>query len=168
MIQIFWNTKSKLEKRTMLRGKATLLLWFEPSHDYVGPVVTEIIFGPVGLICTGFSPVGLFLGRKSKISHEQYVKEFQFYIRMTNFRLLGSIIIKKKYPKVVDPLKSIIISAYNQRVKIRTTLILEIFWKSFKNLHDSQEAHIYIYIYITKLKKEKIITSLFTSVVLIY
>ena len=52
----------------------------------------------------GFSAVGLFLGRKSKISHEQNVKEFQFYIRMPNFRLLGSII-KKKYPKVVDPLK---------------------------------------------------------------
>ena len=55
-----------------------------------------IIYGPVGLICAGFSPVGLFLGRN--------VKEFQFYIRMPNFRLLGSII-KKKYPKVVDPLK---------------------------------------------------------------
>ena len=65
---------------------------------------------------------------------------------MTNFRLLGSIIIKKKYPKVVDPLKSIIISAYNQREKKKKkTLILEIFWKIFKNLHDSQEAHIYIY-----------------------
>ena len=48
----------------MLRGKATLPLWFEPSHDYVGPAVTEIIYGPVGLICAGFSPVGLFLVRK--------------------------------------------------------------------------------------------------------
>ena len=83
----------------MLRGKATLPLWFEPSHDYVGPAVTEIIYGPVV-----FSAVGLFLGRKSKISHEQNVKEFQFYIRMPNFRLLGSII-KKKYLKVADPLK---------------------------------------------------------------
>ena len=88
----------------MLRVKATVPLWFEPSHDYVGPAVTEIIYEPVGLICAGFSPVGLLLGQKSKISHEQYVKEFQFYIRMPNFRLLGSII-KKKYPKVVDPLK---------------------------------------------------------------
>ena len=78
----------------MLRGEETLPLQFEPSHDYVGPAVTEIIYGPVGLICAGFSPVGLFLGRKSKIFHEQYVKEFQFNIRMLNFRLLGSIIKK--------------------------------------------------------------------------
>ena len=85
-----------LKKRTMLRGNATLPLWFEPSHDYVGPAVTEIIYGPEGLIRAAFSAVGLFLGRK--------LKEFQFYIRMPNFRLLGSIIIKK-YPKVADPLK---------------------------------------------------------------
>ena len=76
----------------MLHGKATLPLWFEPSHDYVGPAVTEIIYGPVGLICVGFSAICLFLGRKSKISHEHNVKEFQFYIRMPNFRLLGLII----------------------------------------------------------------------------
>ena len=38
----------------MLRGKATLSLLFEPSHDYVGPAVTEIIYGPVGLIREGF------------------------------------------------------------------------------------------------------------------
>ena len=87
----------------MLRGKATLPLWFEPSHDYVGPAVTEPINEPVGLIRAGFSTVGLFLVRKFKISHEQNVKEFQFYICMQNFRLLGSII-KKKYPKVADPL----------------------------------------------------------------
>ena len=88
----------------MLRGKATLPLWFEPSHDYVGPAVTEIIYLPVGLIRAGFSAVCLFLGRKSKISHEQNVKEFKFYIRLPKFRLLGSII-KKKYLKVADPLK---------------------------------------------------------------
>ena len=82
----------------MLRGKATLPLWFEPSHDYVGSAVTEIIYGPVGLIRAGFSAVGLFLDRKTKISQEQNVKEFQFYIRMPNFRLLGSII-KKKIPE---------------------------------------------------------------------
>ena len=82
----------------MLRGKATLPLWFEPSHDYVVPAVTEPINEPVGLIRAGFSAVGLFLGRKSKISHEQNVKEFQFYISMPNFRLLGSII-KKKVPE---------------------------------------------------------------------
>ena len=82
----------------MLHGKATLPLWFEPSHDYVGPVVTEPINEPVGLIRAGFSAIGLFLGRKSKISHEQNVKEFQFYIRMPNFRLLSSII-KKKVPE---------------------------------------------------------------------
>ena len=78
----------------MLRGKATLPLRFEPSHDYVGPAVTEIIYGLVGLIRAGFSAVG----RKSKISIEETPKEFQFYIRMPNFRLLGSII-KKKVPE---------------------------------------------------------------------
>ena len=70
LTQVFYNTKSKLKKRTMLRGKATLVLWFEPAHDYVGPAVTEIIYGRVGLIRAGFSAVGLFVDRKSKISHE--------------------------------------------------------------------------------------------------
>ena len=51
----------------------------------------EPINEPVGLIRAGFSGVGLFLGRKLKISQEQNVKEFQFYIRMQNFRLLVSI-----------------------------------------------------------------------------
>ena len=90
----------------MLRdgGKATLPSWFEPSYDYVGAAVTEIIYGSVGLIRAGFSALGLFQGQNLKISQEQNVKEFQFYIRIPNFRLLGSII-KKKYPKVPDPLK---------------------------------------------------------------
>ena len=83
---------------------ATLPLWFEPTHDYVCPAITEIIYGPVGLIRAGFSAVGLFIGRKSKIFQEQNVNEFQFNIRMANFRFLGSII-KKKYLKVADPLK---------------------------------------------------------------
>ena len=39
-----------------------------------------------------FSAVGLFLGLKSKILNEQNVIYFQFYIRLPNFRLLGSII----------------------------------------------------------------------------
>ena len=68
----------------MLRCKATLPLSKEPKHDYVGLPVTEIIYGPVGL---WFSAVGLFLGLKLKISQEQNVKEFQFYIRQKNFRL---------------------------------------------------------------------------------
>ena len=59
---------------------------------------------PVGQRHRWFSAVGLFLGQKSKISNEQNFKEFQFYISMPNFRILGSII-KKKYPKVVDILK---------------------------------------------------------------
>ena len=42
-----------------------------------------------------FSAVGLFLGLKSKILHEQNVIHFQFYIRLPNCRLLGSIIFKK-------------------------------------------------------------------------
>ena len=56
-------------------------------------LATEWIYEPVGLICSGFSAVGLFLGRKLKISHEQNVKEFEFYIRMPIFSFLGSIII---------------------------------------------------------------------------
>ena len=58
----------------MLRGKATLPLWFELSHDYVGSAVTEIIYGPVVLIRAGFSDVCLFLVRKSKISIEDTPK----------------------------------------------------------------------------------------------
>ena len=46
----------------------------------------RMVFGPWA--------VGLFLGQKSKISQEQNINEFQFYIRMSNFRLLGSIINK--------------------------------------------------------------------------
>ena len=49
----------------MLRGKATLPLWFEPSHDNVGWAVTEIIYGPLGLIRAGFLAVVLFRGQKS-------------------------------------------------------------------------------------------------------
>ena len=76
----------------MLRGKATLPLWFESSHDYVGPAVTEIIYGPVGLIRAGFSAVGLFLGRKSILhTHAKFQAS-----RFNN---------KKKYLKVADPLK---------------------------------------------------------------
>ena len=74
-----------------LRGKATLPLWNEPKHNCVGPVVMEIIYGPVGLWLLA---LGLFLGLKLKISHKQNVQEFQFYIRMQNFRLLGSIMKK--------------------------------------------------------------------------
>ena len=40
----------------MLRGKATLPLRFELSHDYVGSAVTDIIYGPVGLIRAFFRP----------------------------------------------------------------------------------------------------------------
>ena len=82
-------------------------LWNELSHDYVGPAVTENIYGPVGLIRAraGFSAVDLFVGRKSKIFQEQNVKEFQFYIRMLNFRPLGSII--KKCLRVADPHKGV-------------------------------------------------------------
>ena len=51
-----------------------------------------------------FSAVGLFLGLKSKSSHEQNVIYFQFYIRLPNCRLLGSIIFKK------SPIRSIPLS----------------------------------------------------------
>ena len=60
----------------MLHGKATLPLRFEPSHNYIGPAVIKPIYDPLGLIRAGFSTVGLFLSRKSKISQKQNVKEF--------------------------------------------------------------------------------------------
>ena len=41
---------------------------------------------------SGRRPISI--GRKLKNFQEQNVKEFQFYIRMPNFRLLGSIIKK--------------------------------------------------------------------------
>ena len=64
------KTNSKfIKKNVLLRGRSTLPLWFEPKHNYVGPAVTERIYEPVCLIRAGFSAVGLFLGRKSKISH---------------------------------------------------------------------------------------------------
>ena len=49
LTSLYSKSKSKFKKRTTLRGKATLPLWNEPSHDYVGLPVTEIIYGPVGL-----------------------------------------------------------------------------------------------------------------------
>ena len=79
----------------MLCGKATLPLWNEPKHNYVGPAVTEIINGPVGQRRAWFSgrrPISR--PKKSKIFHEKNVKEFQFYIRMPKFSFLGSIIKK--------------------------------------------------------------------------
>ena len=40
----------------MLKGKATLPLWNETSHDYVGLPVMEIIYGPVGWKAYDFWP----------------------------------------------------------------------------------------------------------------
>ena len=76
----------------MLRCEATLPLSKELKHDYVGLTVIEMDSAPVGL---SILALGLFLGLKSKISHKQNVKQFQLYIRLSNFKLLGSIIIKK-------------------------------------------------------------------------
>ena len=39
----------KFKKKILLQGTATLPLWFEPKHNYVGPAVTEIIYVPVDL-----------------------------------------------------------------------------------------------------------------------
>ena len=95
-----------LKKNFLLRGRATLPLWFKPKHNYVGPAVTEWIYEPVGLICAGFSAVGLFLGRKSKISHKTQC--FYFSILHTHAKFQSSRFNnKKKYLKVADPLKSI-------------------------------------------------------------
>ena len=77
----------------MLCGKATLSLWNEPKHIYVGPAIMKIIYA---YAAHGFQAVGLFLGWKSKISQEQNVKEFQFYICIPNFSFLCSIIKNKK------------------------------------------------------------------------
>ena len=96
--------KFEIGKKILLQSKATLSLWFQPKHNYVVPAVTEWIYVPVGLRHAWFSAVGLFLGRKSKILHEQNVKKFQFYIRMPYFSFLGSII-KESTLKVVDTLK---------------------------------------------------------------
>ena len=106
---------AKIEKKILLK------IWFKFSRKLIRNLKKSFchgvkqlfpfemspnttIYEPVGLSCAWFLAVTLFLVWKSKISHEQNVKEFQFYIRMPNFMLLGSII-KIKYPKVVDPLK---------------------------------------------------------------
>ena len=81
-----------MKKAFLLRGKATLPLSNEPSHDYVGLTGLEFNAVTVGL---WISALSLFIGLKSKIPHEQNVIIFQFYIRMPNFRHLGSIIKKK-------------------------------------------------------------------------
>ena len=75
----------------MLQGEATLPLCNESSHDYVGLPVRELEAVLLGL---WISALGQFLGLKSKILLEQNVIHFQFYTRLPNFRLLGSIIIK--------------------------------------------------------------------------
>ena len=78
------------------------LFEMSPITTMYAHAVSECIHGPVGLYAAhGFWALGLFLGRKSKIYHEQNVKEFQFYIRMPNFKLLGSII---KNPQLADPI----------------------------------------------------------------
>ena len=44
------NNNLKFIKNVLLRGRATLPLWFEPKHNYVGPAVNEWIYELVGLI----------------------------------------------------------------------------------------------------------------------
>ena len=64
----------------------------------------------------GFQAVGLFLSQKTEISHKQNVKIFQFYIRMTNFRLPGSIIKKVDFFFFADSLDSCgLLKVSNQR-----------------------------------------------------
>ena len=91
--------------------KATLNLLNEPKHNYVGLPVTEMNVVSVGLRHAWFSAVGQFVGRKSKISHEQNVSIFQFYIRLSNFRLVGAII-KKRYLGRADPLNPLNLFQY--------------------------------------------------------
>ena len=85
----------------MLRYKETYPLSNEPSNDYVGLTGPELNPLTVGLWLSAvglwLSAVGLFLGRKSKISHDQNVIIFQFYIRLPNFRHLSSIMKKNSW-----------------------------------------------------------------------
>ena len=69
----------------MLRYKKTLLLSNEPLHDYASLTGSELKAVLVGLRrVLWLLDVGLFLRRKLKITHEQNVIIFQFYIRMPN------------------------------------------------------------------------------------
>ena len=85
--------------------------------------------------------VGLSLGRKSKISHEQNVKEFQFYIRMPNFRLLGSIV-KKKYPKVADPLKRLLASLFEKDLCEVGQMLVEVDFSLLLAYHRSVDLYV--------------------------
>ena len=95
------KTNSKFENNFVLGGP----LWNEPKHNYVGPAVREWIYGPEGLCHAWFSGRRPISSPKIKNFPEQNVKKFQFYIRMQNFRLLGSII-KKKYHHLADDLNT--------------------------------------------------------------
>ena len=101
LISVFWKTNSKFENNFVLGGP----LWNEPKHNYVGPAVREWIYGPEGLCHAWFSGRRPISRPKIKNFPEQNVKKFQFYIRMQNFRLLGSII-KKKYHHLADDLNT--------------------------------------------------------------
>ena len=94
----------------LLMDKATLLLWNEPKHNYVGLPVTEMNVEPLGL---WISALGQFLNIKTIISPKQNVSIFQFHIWLPNFSLLGSTI--KKVKKQADLLKG----RRNNAAKIR-------------------------------------------------
>ena len=68
----------------MLPSKATLPLWNEPSYDYVGLPVTEIIYGPVDL---WFSAVSLFLdlNRKYHINKLLFIFNFIYASKISGF-----------------------------------------------------------------------------------
>ena len=68
--------------------EATLPLWNEHKHNYVGPPVTEMNAVPVGLRRAWFSAVGLFLGRK--IENFTYTKCFYFFILHTPAKFQAS------------------------------------------------------------------------------
>ena len=68
--------------------EATLPLWNEPKHNYVGPLVTEMNAVPVGLRNAWFSAVGLFLGRK--IENFTLTKCFYFSILHTPAKFQAS------------------------------------------------------------------------------
>ena len=67
----------------MSPSKAILSVLNEPSHDYVGLPVSEIIYGPVDL---WFSAVVLFLGLKSKISQEKKCYLFSILYTPSKFQ----------------------------------------------------------------------------------
>ena len=88
LTSVFLKTRSKFQNVFLSMDEATLPLWNEHKHNYVGPPVTEMNAVPVGLRRAWFSAVGLFLGRK--IENFTYTKCFYFFILHTPAKFQAS------------------------------------------------------------------------------